>query len=305
MISFFFKYRKNNFYFTIIFTLFFFFKNILELLKAILTTRTKGFGFTYLSKNINTLLAKKDLSKKCYPACAQCIGVLCGNSSEKKRSSVLSGYVTQISNTNTAGNEQQTVISLLCIGEIGRRINFASHTNNIESLVSSSFTAQSEEIKSAAAFCLGNLAVGNLQKFLPFILNEIHEHQERQYLLLLSLREVISRLSKSPERVSELVQLLKQANSSDALFQYCQSSKEGVRNVVAECVGRLAVIDTQEMLSKILDKLSSTSPHDRATAAASIKFAIVDTNQTLENLLIPKINLVLDLLKDEIVVSFF
>merc|ERR1712137_1455453 len=266
------------------------------LLKAIVATRTTGFGFTYLSKAVNNLLQKKDLSKKCYPACAQCMGVLCSIASEKKRASVLTNFVNQISTTTSS--EQQTVVSLLCIGEIGRRIDFSTHTPNIQELISRSFTAQSEEIKSAAAFSLGNVAIGNLSQFLPFILNEISTHQERQYLLLLSLREVISRLSKSPDRVSELIGLLKEHNSADTLFEYCQSSKEGVRNVVAECVGRLAVINSEETLSIIISKLSSTSPHDRSTACASIKFAIVEQNSEIEKLLLPKVNLFLDLLQD-------
>jgi cullin-associated NEDD8-dissociated protein 1 len=37
------------------------------------------------------------------------------------------------------------------------------------------------------------VAVGNLQKFLPFILSEVKNQPKRQYLLLHSLREIISR----------------------------------------------------------------------------------------------------------------
>jgi len=271
--------------------------NILELLKAILATRTTGFGFTHISKAVNHLLAKKDLSKKCYPACAQCIGVLCANASEKKRAGVLSGLVTQISSETST--EQQSIVSLLCIGEIGRRIDFCTHTKGIEEIISRAFTATSEEIKSAAAFSLGNLAVGNLSTFLPFILNEIETHKERQYLLLVSLREVISRLSSSPDRVGELLDLLKQKNSGDALFQYCQSSKEGICNVVAECVGRLAIIDKENMLNKIFSKLQSDSPHDRSTACSSLKFSIGDGDQEIIELLSPQIPLFLNLLEDQ------
>lgn len=53
-----------------------------------------------------------------------------------------------------------------------------------------SFAPSSEEVKSAASYALGSVAVGNLPEFLPFILNEIEAQPKRQYLLLHSLREV-------------------------------------------------------------------------------------------------------------------
>jgi len=38
--------------------------------------------------------------------------------------------------------------------------------------------------------CAGNVAVGNLSKMLPFVLQEIEKQPKRQYLLLHSLKEV-------------------------------------------------------------------------------------------------------------------
>lgn len=39
-------------------------------------------------------------------------------------------------------------------------------------------------------FFTGNVSVGNLPKFLPFVLKEIENQPKRQYLLLHSLKEV-------------------------------------------------------------------------------------------------------------------
>ena len=41
-----------------------------------------------------------------------------------------------------------------------------------------------------ACDCAGNVSVGNLPKFLPFVLQEIENQPKRQYLLLHSLKEV-------------------------------------------------------------------------------------------------------------------
>lgn len=45
-------------------------------------------------------------------------------------------------------------------------------------------------MKSAASYTLGNIAIGNLPEYLPFILQEIEAQPKRQYLLLHSLKEV-------------------------------------------------------------------------------------------------------------------
>lgn len=82
-------------------------------------------------------------------------------------------------------------LALLCLGEIGRRKDLGAHIQ-IESIVIESFQSPFEEIKSAASYALGNIAVGNLPKYLPFILDQIDNQQKKQYLLLHSLKEVCS-----------------------------------------------------------------------------------------------------------------
>ena len=53
-----------------------------------------------------------------------------------------------------------------------------------------SFNHSSEDVKSAASYALGNMSLGNLQHYLPFVLNEIETRPKSQYLLLHSLKEV-------------------------------------------------------------------------------------------------------------------
>ena len=61
---------------------------------------------------------------------------------------------------------------------------------NLQSTVVGCFNHQSEEVKSAASYALGNVALGNLEFYLPFVLKEIETQPKRQYLLLHSLKEV-------------------------------------------------------------------------------------------------------------------
>jgi cullin-associated NEDD8-dissociated protein 1 len=65
-----------------------------------------------------------------------------------------------------------------------------SNIQSLKHIILESFSSGSEEVKSAASYTLGNIAVGNLPEYLPFILNEIVAQPKRQYLLLHSLKEV-------------------------------------------------------------------------------------------------------------------
>jgi hypothetical protein len=68
----------------------------------------------------------------------------------------------------------------------------------------------SEDIRAAASVALGNVAIGNLEKFLPEILGEIKKNPKKKYLLLGSLREVIVRQSGTKEGISQLLKFFDQ-----------------------------------------------------------------------------------------------
>ena len=93
--------------------------------------------------------------------------------------------------------------SLLAIGEIGRTANL-SQLSELKPAILNAFNNNSEEVKSAASYTLGNIALGNLSEYLPFILHEIETQPRRQYLLLHSLKEVISAQSLSQTGVQSL-----------------------------------------------------------------------------------------------------
>lgn len=82
------------------------------------------------------------------------------------------------------------LLPLLTLGEIGRRAD-VSGQEGLEAVLLKAFESPSEEMKSAASFCLGNIAAGNQSQYLPFILSRIDDpSNQHQYLLLLALKEV-------------------------------------------------------------------------------------------------------------------
>jgi cullin-associated NEDD8-dissociated protein 1 len=192
---------------------------------------------------------------------------------------------------------QTQLLSLLCLGEIGRRKDLSAHAN-IEGVVIGSFQSPSEEIKAAASYALGNIAVGNLSQYLPFILIQIDRQAKLQYLLLHSLKEVIARQSLNGEgkvdlRDSDVQKIL------SLLFTHCESEEEGVRNVVAECLGKLAFIEPEKLVPALKDRTASSSAFTRATVVISIKYTIVERPQPIDAYIKPCIASFLLLIKDE------
>ncbi|GJN19078.1 hypothetical protein PR202_gb06315 [Eleusine coracana subsp. coracana] len=185
------------------------------------------------------------LAKQALSSIAKCVAVLCLAAGDQKCAStieMLKGILKDDSATNSAKQH----MALLCLGEIGRRKDLSNHVQ-IENIVIESFQSPLEEIKSAASYALGNIAVGNLSKYLPFILDQIDNQQKKQYLLLHSLKEVIVRQSVDHTGQSELKDSYIEKILA-LLFNHCESEEEGVRNVVAECLGKIALIEPEKLI---------------------------------------------------------
>uniref|UniRef100_A0A668UIE7 TATA-binding protein interacting (TIP20) domain-containing protein n=1 Tax=Oreochromis aureus TaxID=47969 RepID=A0A668UIE7_OREAU len=149
-----------------------------------------------------------------------------------------------------------------------------------------------QQVKTAASCALGSMAVGCLSDYLPFLLKEISAQPRRQYLLLHSLKEVISAcpassLSPHVESVWAL------------LFQNCECQEEGTRNLVAECLGKLTLVNPAALLPRLKQLLKTGSPLARSTVVTAIKFTIVDHPAPIDSLLKDCIGDFLKTLQDE------
>ncbi|KAL3515772.1 hypothetical protein ACH5RR_022674 [Cinchona calisaya] len=224
---------------------------------------------------------------------AQCIAVLCLAAGDQKCSSTVN-MLTDILKDDSSTNSAKQHLALLCLGEIGRRKDLSSHAQ-IESIIIESFQSPFEEIKSAASYALGNIAVGNLQKYLPFILDKIDNQQKKQYLLLHSLKEVIVRQSvdKAEFQESSVEKIL------HLLFNHCESEEEGVRNVVAECLGKIALIEPRKLVPALKDRITYPAAFTRATVVIAVKYAIVERPEKIDAILQTEISSFLMLIKDQ------
>ncbi|KAI3993229.1 hypothetical protein MKX01_009972 [Papaver californicum] len=235
------------------------------------------------------------LAKQALYSVAQCVAVLCLAAGDQKCGSTVE-MLTKIFKDDCSTNSAKRHLALLCLGEIGRRKDLSSHAG-IENIVIESFQSPFEEIKSAASYALGNIAVGNLSKYLPFILDQIDNQQKKQYLLLHSLKEVIARQSvdkagRSEFQDTSVEKILK------LLFNHCESEEEGVRNVVAECLGKIALIEPTKLVPALKERIACPAAFTRATVVIAVKYSIVERPEKIDEIMYPEISSFLMLIKD-------
>ena len=168
----------------------------------------------------------------------------------------------------------------------------------LQQILIGTFDLPSEDIKSAAAYALGNVSAGNVEKFVPYLLSQIQANPQHGYLLLQSLKEVIISLSRHPDDFVKLKPCVEEIWSH--MFQNCESTEEGKRQVVAECIGKLTILDINDRLPKLEAALKSESANVRATVVAAFKFTITEQPQSFDPLLKANIGTFLSMLEDPV-----
>lgn len=210
---------------------------------------------------------------------AKCVAALT-MACQSEAKGVIDKFVADV--TDTSASESVQLFSLLAIGEIGSHMDL-SDKPRLKTVIINAFSSDSEDIKSAASYALGHITVGNLTVFLPFILQEIEKNAKRQYLLLHSLKEVISCQSIDSKSIEDLQPFLQAI--WELLFSHCENGEEGTRNIVAECLGKLTLVDPVNLLPLLQKYLSSSSAQMRSTVITAFKFTISDQPQPIDVLL--------------------
>lgn len=195
------------------------------------------------------------------------------------------------------------ILALLCLGETGKYMDLAQTGSHLQQILLEIFSSPSDDLRTAASYTLGYIGIRNLNSHIPFLLNEIARSQtKRQYLLLHSLREIISYQShENLPRLDEHIDSIWRT-----LFAHCECPEEGTRNVVAECLGKLTLLKPEKLLPILREtflnhtqKKQQSSPYVRSTIITAIKFTIVDQPQHIDAILKGYIRDFLNGLEDE------
>lgn len=261
---------------------------MLQFFSTIVVYPISGVNYpTLMSRLLQPIYQGDPIHKQTYYSTAKAIASISLIDDSKALSSVqqlINDFVKHKNNDNIYS------LILLSLGEIGRHKDLANVSNLLD-IILEAFNSSSEDVKSAGSYALGCVAVGNLDKFLPIILHEIEARNKRQYLILHSLREVIS--SGCYEKLGSVWQLL---------MKHCECQEEGTRNVVSECLGKLTLLKPAELLPKLIEHSKvdfAMKPLARATIVAAIKFIISDQPQEIDDLLRKCIGEFLIALQDE------
>ncbi|NXG71728.1 CAND1 protein, partial [Baryphthengus martii] len=256
-------------------------KAITDFFQALVLTKTATLSYSELMKQLTAPVyssssaeASVMLHKQAYYSVAKCVAALC-SACRKEAPATVNRFIQDVKSPKSSAAVQ--VLAFLSLAEMGRTTDLSAQ-RELKTVLLEAFTSPSEEVKSAASYALGNISVGNPKEYLPFMLTEIGSQPKRQYLLLHSLKEVIS--SSPADGLTPYVE-----DIWALLFRHCECAEEGTRNVVAECLGKLTLVNPSELLPRLKKQLSSGSPHARSTVVTAIKFTITDQPQPVDALL--------------------
>ncbi|KZV81117.1 TIP120-domain-containing protein [Exidia glandulosa HHB12029] len=206
--------------------------------------------------------------------------------------SVAAGTIAEFSKyikKGTKASESQVVLSLLTLGEIGRTVDMAQQSD-VFTVCLDYFAAESEELRSAAAFAAGNITIGNTHVFLPHLLKLVQSSSEKRLLCLHALKEVVTNaLHGQLEMIADSLW--------QPLFQNSQGD-DATRNMAAACLGKLTTAAPSRYLPQLQARLRDESPAVRATVVSSIRYTFADTGHSYDELLSPLIVDFLSLMED-------
>ncbi|KAF4039894.1 TATA-binding protein interacting (TIP20) [Phytophthora infestans] len=229
---------------------------------------TPGCSFPELFKAL--MATPTEESKHSVLNIARCVAGTCVATTEENRKLAFAKFVGDITQTES---EKNRVLALYCLGDFGRKIKLAGYTD-VKELILKCFKNAGEEVKAAAAYSLGSICVGNMEEYLDTIMVKL-ELGENSYLLLTSLREVISDHAAKPHHgfamyVDRVLPVLQKMSARQ---------EEGVRNMVGECIGKLAVTNSAKIMPIVTDLCGSSDVWSRWTAVTSLKYALTTTAQ--------------------------
>ena len=205
---------------------------------------------------------------------AECIATIAAATPPSKREVFIKSTISTIESLE--GSAQTMQLNILVAGDLGRKVDLSSIgvADSLQKIFLQSFDSPNEDIKHAAALALGRTSVGAMGAFLPGILSAVENSKgKKQYLLLSSMRELIHCCRETGARdLSSNVPVI-----LPHLEKNCRNTEEGVRTMVAECLGSLACLEPKTILP-LLAKLTQEDTEDkklvRWTVGNAVKFAI-------------------------------
>lgn len=216
------------------------------------------------------------VSKAAQHSIAQCVAALACAGGQQQVASTVPALLPSIK-PGSAASEGGQRCALLCLGEIGARTDMAAFPG-IEQAVCSCLQSPSEEVAASASAALGGIATGNLQRYVPFLLDHIKaaakSAPKQQYLLLKSLNEVVTSLARQGDGATKLSDAQREEVLS-LLFSEPDGEEE-CRNVVAQCMGHLALLCPQQLVPAMATHVNAPLPTMRQVVVTAAKYMVLE-----------------------------
>jgi cullin-associated NEDD8-dissociated protein 1 len=235
-------------------------ESLLALFESLVTTTTVSFselhraliGRLHIIRSENNANAG---SKAAVSNLAKCVAAITCAAETQDRNATIRGLIhTLEGNENSVSVVMQ--LSLLTTGEIGERVNLSEvgdSATKLQTIYMTFLDDENEDTKAAAAYALGHAAVGCKEVFLAPILDAFEDApQKKQYLLLSSLKEVVKCHQAAGSDLSESVSVI-----LPHLTGHFATREDGVRKMVADCMGALCCLQPREVLPKLQELCSA------------------------------------------------
>lgn len=222
--------------------------------------RTSNKDLTY-DKLLKILMKSVDASfsfRSCTTV-AKCVGAMARTGTQEQATAT----INQFSKLSQSEQGKDTRLALLILGAIGREQDLSSH-KLVDEVILAGLQSDSEEVSNAASLALGNIAVGNVQKYLPFIVGLIEKQVDQRYLLLAALRQLLKEPSHSADLGGHAVKVL------GLLMELAESEEESVKGMVAACLAVLAVINGPSVVPLIHELTQATGSTARRWVGAAV-----------------------------------
>ena len=178
----------------------------------------------------------------------------------------------------TARDSGRKCLGLIVLGEIGLRMGKDFEVPPEKFL--GQLGDDSENVPIAAAVALGLAGAGNVDKFVPVIMQRLQEGND-SYLLVHSLKEIITH--------SSVESLKYYTNDMWNTLLSTAVTNDDAKAVAAECVGRLIILDPYSFLPELQKHLTSPQSVVRGLVISALRYTFTDTDAKYDELLRPTV----------------
>ena len=256
-----------------------------DLFRELSMLETKGFGFAELIKDLDAQFkaAYQVKDHHVYRNLGACYAQVIVGGDPKRSGTTVQALIKQTSSKD----DEERVAAIFVLAEVGRSKDVSEYAGLVEALASA-LDSPTRSVGLAASYGLGSVAIGNLSKYLPYILADMNKNPKRQLLLLQAIKEIVSGHStagSSALRLSLSSSLGGTAAQDIAvhldtllpiLLQHASAQDDLTRNAVSECLGRLAKIAPERIVTELQARASDKSGFTRACVVNALRYAVTE-----------------------------